>query len=148
MAQELLKKTTKNKKPVSLSTSKTGIDEQYRVVDGKSLFEVYTNKTIGELVDIRLGISTVNGTDGNPIRSLVLETKDKFVSFSLSKGFDDALLDPEQIGDCVFRVTKRMVEGDEQGKPSGPEMITFGKPTGITFASMDSLVGVTTEAGS
>ena len=144
MAKNLITKS--NKQTIVLAYDKKGVNPIARPLEGKTVWEVYEQDTIGEIVDLQLGISTNMDSDGNPYKSLLLVTKDKTISVPFSTNFDHSLLTPELIGDCQFYVNKRRANSTEtKDNASGPEMLGLGKPAGITFASTPSLVGVTAE---
>jgi hypothetical protein len=144
MAKDLIKKSEKAK--IILAYDKQGVNPIARPLAGKTVWEVYSEDTVGEIVDMQLGISTNVDGDGNPYKSLLLVTKDKTISVPFSTNFDHALLTPELIGDCQFYINKRRANATEtKDNASGPEMLGLGKPAGISFASTPSLVGVTAE---
>ena len=131
---------------IILAYDKKGVNPIARPLADKTVWDVYSEKTIGEIIDIRLGLSTNMDSDGNPYKSLLLVTKDKTISVPFSTNFDHSLLTPELIGDCRFYVNKRRANSTEtKDNASGPEMLGIGKPAGISFASTESLVGVTAE---
>lgn len=131
---------------IILAYDKKGVNPIARPLADKTVWDVYSEKTIGEIIDIQLGLSTNVDGEGNPYKSLLLVTKDKTISVPFSTNFDHSLLTPELIGDCKFYINKRRANAQEtKDNATGPEMLGIGKPSGITFASTESLVGVTAE---
>lgn len=133
----LLKKPAKAKKQVVLANNNI---DQYKKFDGKTLLQV---DATSKLVGIHLGSNNVNGTD---IQNLVLEYDNQMVAFPLSRGLSEdptILLKMEELVDCQFQVRRKFDKAnDTEGvyPYSGPEYISFGKPTGITFDSLENLV--------
>ena len=140
---DLIKKPTKA--TVVLAYDSKGVNPIARPLADKTVWDVYSEKTIGEITDIRLGLSTNMDSEGNPYKSLLLVTKDKTISIPFSTNFDHSLLTPELIGDCRFYINNRRKKDETKENATGPEMLGIGKPAGISFASTESLVGVTAE---
>lgn len=142
MAKDLIKKPTKP--TIILAYDKKGVNPIARPLADKTVWDVYSEDTIGEITDLQLGLSTNVDSEGNPYKSLLLVTKDKTISVPFSTNFDHSLLTPELIGDCRFYISKRRANASEtKDNATGPEMLGIGKPAGISFASTPSLVGVT-----
>lgn len=112
------------------------IQKPFRSWDGKTLIEI---DAANELVDITIGKKTLE--DSTEITNLVLHFKTRKVAFPLSRGFAEAVAeDPTNLLEGEFYLRKKMIEGDEDGMPSGDEYISFGKPSGINFDTEVSLV--------
>ncbi len=108
--------------------------------DGKSLVDIDL-KYAGKLLDIGVGKKALE--DGTTITNLVVEFSDRNVAFPMSRGFSEVVdNDPDTLLDGEFYVRNKMAEGDTEGEYpySGPKYISFGKPAGITFDSVTSLV--------
>jgi len=128
---KLFKKEQIEKKPVILANNNL---DRWKHFDGKTLLDIDASEN---LVDVKLG------TSANDIENLILEYADKKVAFPLSRGLSvdtDILNEEEVLISCQFNIRRKMVDGDEEGVPSGVEYISFGKPSGITFKEEHSLV--------
>lgn len=133
----LLKQTRKaDSKPIHLANNDVAA---WEVFNGKTLIEVDATQA---LTDIKVAMST------NDIPALVLEFADKKVAFPFSYGFDSAdMSDPDIANYGTFYVRNKrlkdaagnVLEGQEL-TPTGPKYISFGKPSGITFKSEESIV--------
>jgi hypothetical protein len=114
--------------------------KEFLSFDGKSLVDIDL-KYDGKLIDIAVGKKALE--DGTEITNLVLEFKDKRVAFPMSRGFSEELDEnPDGLLDGEFYVRNKFGEGDVEGEYpyTGAKYISFGKPSGITFDTLESAV--------
>lgn len=109
--------------------------------DTIGLYAQWNGKTLAQIneTEALVGLGVQNTTGGFP--ALVLEYGDRKVAVNFSKGFDMGILEDERLANAMFRVRRKMMNGDAEGDPTGPEQLTFGKPAGIGLVGeMKSLV--------
>lgn len=128
-------KETKTKKVLLANQSETTIKE-FLGFDGKSLVEVDVMLN-GKLTDITVGRKTLE--DGSEIVNLLLHYPLRKVAIPMSRTFTEVIdADPLALLEGEFYVRNKFNEDtDTEGEYpySGPQYISFGKPSGITFDS-------------
>lgn len=135
----MLFKNAKKQKATVLANNNV---DDYKSWDGKTLIDLDAK---GLLVNVSVGekLVDVKGEDTN-IKSLIVETTTKRVVFPFSRSFDDDditnLATEDYLTTCQFYINRKMVDGDEEGAPTGAEYICFGKPSNITFDTESDLV--------
>lgn len=134
------------KKRNVLANQSEEIIKEFLSFDGKTLVDVDL-KLDGKLLDIAVGKKELE--DGTTITNLVMEFKDRTVGFPMSRGFaEDVDTDSEVLLDGEFYVRNKFdADKDVEGEYpySGPKYISFGKPSGITYDTVESLVAAKVE---
>jgi hypothetical protein len=144
---KLVKDRTKKtaEKPVVLV--RNNVNTYAEKFDGKSLVDIIEEEG-DDLINIMTGISSA----GYP--ALLLEYKDKILSFPFSNSIDETFMDSEDGLDGTFRKNRtqardkagNILPGETPENGTGPMIISYGKTGTITYSDVKTVAGVVVPA--
>lgn len=124
--------------------NKTTKPELVPIMDAKNIVELIKGKTLAEVDDVLncTGIGfdrKIVNYKGNDIEilNLVIQTPSKWYQVPFSKTASAAIVEDEEylaenIEDMQFRLTHKL--DAESGQYTGPEYMSFGKPSGLSVS--------------